>query len=141
MSSEAMRRNPKYGGYRKTRNLEKHNYTIFRILRMCMGWNLQQMAEKCKLSAIYLNELELGKKTNPSDKVIEQIAQVCGLDTDSLKFLISRQSNISNEIYRQKMIKAIEALATEYEESEIIPEVNEKPELKSVSANDETMDS
>ena len=47
---------------------------IFRILRTCMGLSLNEMSKRCGVSAIYLSELELGKKTKPSEEVIEKIA-------------------------------------------------------------------
>lgn len=56
----------------KERSQKRNN--IFRILRLCMGLNLNDMAEKCGVSAVYLNELERGKKLKPSEQILEKIA-------------------------------------------------------------------
>lgn len=70
----------------KERGKKKSN--IFKILRLCMGLSLNDMAEKCGVSAVYLNELERGKKLKPSDNILGKIASACGIKIDTLRFFI-----------------------------------------------------
>lgn len=70
----------------KERGQKKSN--IFKILRLCMGLSLNDMAEKCGVSAVYLNELERGKKLKPSDHILSKIASACGIKIDTLRFFL-----------------------------------------------------
>ena len=84
---------------------------IFRILRTCMGLSLNEMSKRCGVSAIYLSELELGKKTNPSEEVIEKIANACGLKTDTILFFIEQQKGDALD-YQRCLLDSLEVLAS-----------------------------
>lgn len=86
------------------------NTNIFRILRTCMGLSLKEMATKCNISAVYLGELELGKKTKPSDDIIQKIAIACGIKVETIRYFIEQQSDESLN-YQQYLLSALERLA------------------------------
>lgn len=88
---------------------------IFRILRLCMGLNLKEMAEKCKVSAIYLNELERGKKENPSDQILEKIASACGLKAGTLQIFVGKSQGEAPE-YQRYLLKALDDYAEDLRE-------------------------
>ena len=52
---------------------------IFRILRTCMGLSLKEMAKKCEVSAVYLGELELGKKQDLPMILFKKLLMPVGL--------------------------------------------------------------
>lgn len=83
--------------------------SIFRIARMCMGLSLDEMAEKCNVSAIYLSELERGKKTNPSDEFINKFANGCYISSRTIKYFLEHPK--SREYYQQHFIREIERMA------------------------------
>ena len=85
---------------------------IFRILRLCMGLNLKEMAEKCKISAIYLNELERGKKENPSDQILEKIASACGLKVSTLQIFVGKSQGEAPE-YQRYLLRALDDYAAD----------------------------
>lgn len=80
---------------------------IFRILRLCMGLNLKEMAEKCKVSAIYLNELERGKKVNPSDQILKKIASACGLKAGTSRVFVEKTQGEAPE-YQRYLLRALD---------------------------------
>ena len=84
---------------------------IFRILRTCMGLSLNEMSKRCGVSAIYLSELELGKKTKPSEEVIEKMANACGLKTDTILFFIEQQKGDALD-YQRCLLDSLEVLAS-----------------------------
>ena len=72
---------------------------IFRILRLCMGLNLKEMAEKCKVSAIYLNELE-------------KIASACGLKAGTLQIFVGKSQGEAPE-YQRYLLRALDDYAAD----------------------------
>lgn len=88
---------------------KKHS-NIFRILRLCMGLNLNDMAEKCGVSAIYLNELERGIKSKPSPQILEKIAKACGIKIDTLRFFLETKSGQALD-YQQHLLQSLEEYA------------------------------
>lgn len=93
----------KHDGIRKKNN-------IFRVLRLCLGLNLNEMAKICGLSAVYLNELELGKKTNPSDSTLQKIADACGLRLDTLRYFTEEKIEDSLD-YQSHLLRSLEYYA------------------------------
>ena len=83
---------------------------IFKVLRLCMGLSLNEMAEVCDISAVYLNELEREKKTRPSDDVLQKIADACGLKVSTLKFFIEQQQGESLN-YQKHLLESLEIYA------------------------------
>jgi len=96
---------------------------IFRILRTCMGLSLKEMAEKCKVSAVYLGELELGKKAKPSDDIIRKIADACGINAKTIHYFLEQQKDESLN-YQRYLLSSLERLVekTQYGTAE---EVND----------------
>lgn len=93
----------KNDGIRKTNN-------IFRVLRLCLGLNLNEMAKLCGLSAVYLNELELGKKTNPSDFTLQKIADACELRLDTLRYFTEAKTGDDLD-YQSHLLRSLEYYA------------------------------
>ena len=83
---------------------------IFRVLRMCMGLSLKDMAERSNISAIYLSELELGKKTKPSDEIIQKIADACGIKAQTINYFLEQQKGESLD-YQRHLLASLERLA------------------------------
>lgn len=90
---------------------QKRN-NIFKILRLCMGLNLNEMAEKCGVSAVYLNELERGKKQKPSNHILGLIANACGIEIDTLRFFIEEQQGEALD-YQKYLIQSLNNYAKE----------------------------
>lgn len=88
----------------------KKNSNIFRVLRLCMGLSLSDMAEKCGVSAIYLNELERGIKSNPSPQMLERIAKACGIKIGTLRFFLETKSGQALD-YQQHLLQSLEEYA------------------------------
>lgn len=89
---------------------------IFRILRTCMGLSLKEMSERCKISAIYLNELELGKKTKPSEEIIQRFANACGIKPQTISFFIEQQQGESLD-YQKCLLESLERLANKLQKA------------------------
>lgn len=85
---------------------QKRN-NIFRILRLCMGLNLNDMAKKCGVSAVYLNELERGKKLKPSEQILEKIAGACGIKIDTLRFFIEEHQGEAAD-YQKYLLQSLD---------------------------------
>lgn len=83
---------------------------IFRVLRLCLGLNLHEMAERCGLSAVYLSELELGKKTKPSDQTLQKIADACGLRLDTLRYFTEKKTGDGLD-YQAHLLRSLEYYA------------------------------
>lgn len=92
----------------KERSQKRNN--IFKILRSCMGLNLNDMAEKCGVSAVYLNELERGKKLKPSDHILEKIACACGIEIDTLRFFIEEHQGEALD-YQKYLLQSLDNYA------------------------------
>ncbi len=83
---------------------------IFRILRTCMGLSLKDMAVKCNISAVYLAELELGKKIRPSDIVIRKIADACEINSQTIYYFLEQKKGDSLN-YQRYLLSSLEQLA------------------------------
>lgn len=83
---------------------------IFKVLRLCMGLNLNDMAQKCGVSAVYLNELERGIKQKPSDQILGKIADACGIKIDTLKFFLEEHPDKTIE-YQKYLLQSLENYA------------------------------
>lgn len=83
---------------------------IFRILRICKGLSLKEMANECNVSAVYLSELELGKKTKPSEEIIKKIANACEIKPQTIQFFIEQQKGNSLD-YQKHLLNSLENLA------------------------------
>lgn len=88
---------------------QKRN-NIFRILRLCMGLNLNDMAKKCGVSAVYLNELERGKKLKPSDQILKKIADACGIKIDTLHFFLEKHQGEAAD-YQKYLLQSLDNYA------------------------------
>ena len=88
----------------------KKNSNIFRVLRSCMGISLNEMAERCGVSAVYLNELEREKKTKPSEDTLKKIADACGLKLSTLQFFIDEKQGQSLD-YQLHLLSSLELYA------------------------------
>lgn len=97
----------------KERSQKQSN--IFRILRLCMGLSLNDMASKCGVSAVYLNELERGIKLKPSDQILEKIAVACGIKTDTLRFFIEEHDGKELD-YQKYLLQSLEKYAQSVQE-------------------------
>ena len=99
---------------RNEKSRKKNN--IFRVLRLCLGLNLNEMAERCGLSAIYLSELELGKKTKPSEQTLQKIADACGLKVDTLRYFTEVKTGDSLD-YQTHLLQSLEYYAQSLQKS------------------------
>lgn len=89
---------------------------IFRVLRLCLGLNLNEMAERCGLSAVYFSELELGKKTKPSEQTLQKIADACGLKIDTLRYFTESKTGESLD-YQTHLLHSLESYAQSLQSS------------------------
>ena len=48
---------------RTTEETQSKGNNIFRLLKQCMGYSLAELQDLTGISAVYLNELERGKKS------------------------------------------------------------------------------
>ena len=77
--------------------------TIFKMLRLMSGLSGKRFATVCGISYPYWNELESGAKENPSRKVINQIADACGLKAETLWYLAGSDHPKTAEIHKMLM--------------------------------------
>lgn len=91
---------------------------IFRVLRWCLGLNLNEMAERCGLSAVYLSELELGKKTKPSEQTLQKIADACGLRLDTLQYFTEAKTGDSLD-YQAHLLHSLEHYAQSMQKTQV----------------------
>ena len=96
----------------------KGNNNIFRILRMCYGLGIEDMAEKCGVSSVYYGQLERGTKENPSKKVIEQIASACGIRAKTIEYFLAQKEG-AGLAYQQSLIHSLERLANQMQMEEL----------------------
>lgn len=89
---------------------------IFRVLRICMGLSLKDMAAKCKVSAVYLGELEMGKKIKPSDDIIQKIADACEINVQTIRYFLEQQKGESLN-YQRLLLSSLERLAEKTQSS------------------------
>ena len=87
-----------------------NNRNIFKVLRQCLGLSLNEMADKCQVSSVYYNQLETGRKTKPSDKILQSIANACDIQIDTLKFFLEDHHGKSLD-YEKYLLRALETLA------------------------------
>lgn len=83
---------------------------IIRTLRRCSGLTIQEMADRCGLSAIYLHELELKKKTNPTDQILKKIADGFGISLGTIRYFGEVEPEFD---YQRFLIKSLEKLKEE----------------------------
>ncbi len=83
---------------------------IYKILRQCLGLSLNEMAHKCQVSSVYYNQLETGRKTKPSERILQSIADACDIQIDTLKFFLEDHHGKSLD-YEKYLLKALETLA------------------------------
>lgn len=55
-----------------------------KTLRKQTGYTLKELAEECKMSYVYISNLETGKKLNPSRSVLEKLANALNVSIDEL---------------------------------------------------------
>ena len=89
---------------------------IFKILRLCLGLSLNDMSKRCGVSAIYLSELESGKKTKPSEDILRKIADACGIKLQTLSFFVEQQKGESLN-YQKCLLESLEQLAEKMQHS------------------------
>lgn len=89
---------------------------IFKILRLCLGLSLNDMSKRCGVSAIYLSELESGRKTKPSDEILHKIADACDIKVQTLRFFVEQQKNKSLD-YQKCLMESLDRLAEKIQNS------------------------
>ena len=92
-------------------------FSVIRFIRVCMGMNQKEFSQLCDISPIYCHELESGKRKNPSDNVLNNIAHKCGIKATTIRFFLDEQSGKS-QLYKTRLIKALESIADERQNSE-----------------------
>ena len=90
-------------------NTSNPTTSIFRIIRNCMNLTLNEMADKCDVSAIYLSELERGVKTNPSDEFIQKFETATGVTARTIKYFFDNPR--TREFYRIHFMVELEKMA------------------------------
>lgn len=91
---------------------------IFKILRLCMGLSLNQMAELCNVSAVYYGQLERGVKCNPSRTFVSDVARACGIKPETLEFFITKQQGEALD-YQNSLLESLERLAVKMQQDEL----------------------
>lgn len=99
----------------KMREQRQKQSNIFRVLRLCMGLSLNDMAKKCGVSAVYLNELERGIKMKPSDQILDKIAVACGIRPATLHFFIENHDGKELD-YQEYLLRSLEEYAQSVQE-------------------------
>lgn len=112
------------------RSRKKSN--IFRVLRLCLGLNLNEMAERCGLSAVYLSELELGKKTKPSEHTLQKIADACGLRLDTLRYFTEVKTGDSLD-YQTHLLRSLEYYAQSMQRTQAEDSSEHSEEIKKLN--------
>ena len=82
-----------------------------KTLRKKLGWSQEQLAEKTGVSAPYITQIEIGKRT-PSLDIVEKLASALGVEYKILfepKSIdnITKSDNFSRYILESKLITAI----------------------------------
>lgn len=85
------------------------DFSIIRFLRTCKGMSQKDFAILCGISPIYCQGLENGKRNNPSDEVINRIAEVCGIKSSTIRFFLEKRSE-EGEKCRSVLIHSLESL-------------------------------
>lgn len=98
--------------------MAKNLMNIFKILRLCMGLNLNQMAELCNVSAVYYGQLERGVKCNPSRAFVSDVAKACGIKPETLEFIITKQQGETLD-YQNSLLESLERLAVKMQQDEL----------------------
>ena len=62
------------------------NATKLKKVRTKLGWPIPYLATRSGVSRSYLNEIELGSKLYPSDRVIEAIAESMGVKEQEIRW-------------------------------------------------------
>lgn len=78
-------------------------------LRKQLGWSQEQLAEKTGVSAPYITQIEVGKRT-PSLDIVEKLATAFGVEYKTLFEIDSEISNcpgFNKHILESKLITAI----------------------------------
>lgn len=83
---------------------------IYKLLRQIWGLSLNALSLKSGVSSVYLNQLETGVKSNPSDEILAKIAGIYGIKVSTLKFFLSKQEDES-EFYRNYVLSSLEEYA------------------------------
>lgn len=81
--------------------------SAYRLLRLITGLSVNRFANRIQISSTYWNDLETGKKKNPSQEVKERVAQICGLSIKTVEYLLDEENNDCDDIY-QEMIRSID---------------------------------
>ena len=74
-----------------------------RNLRKKLGWSQEALAEKADVSAPYITQIELGKRT-PSLDIVENLANALGVEYKVL-FEPFIESNIYSEAFLRNMLE------------------------------------
>lgn len=91
---------------------------IFKILRLCLGLSLNEMAELCNVSAVYYGQLERNVKNNPSRTFVADVAEACGIKPETLEFFITRQQGETLD-YQNSLLESLERLAVKMQQEEL----------------------
>ena len=79
----------------------------YRFLRELMGLTSARMASLCGMSAVYWQQLESGRRDNPSGKAIAAVESACGVPAGTLDALASADLD---EV-RKELLRSVKGMA------------------------------
>ena len=91
---------------------------IFKILRLCMGLSLNDMAKLCNVSAVYYGQLERGEKSNPSRVFVWDVARACGIKPETLEYFLTAKQGKALD-YQKSLLESLERLAVKMQQDEL----------------------
>ena len=97
---------------------KKRTMNIFKILRLCMGLSLNEMAELCNVSAVYYGQLERGVKCNPSRAFVWDVAHACGIKPETLEYFLTAKQGEALD-YQKSLLESLERLALKMQQDEL----------------------
>lgn len=97
---------------------KKRAQNIFKILRLCMGLSLNDMAKLCNVSAVYYGQLERGEKCNPSRVFVWDVAHACGIKPETLEYFLTAKQGEAFD-YQKSLIESLERLAVKLQQDEL----------------------
>lgn len=79
----------------------------YRFLRELMGLTSARMASLCGLSAVYWQQLESGRRDNPSGKAVAAVESACGVPAGTLDALASADL----DKVRKELLRSVKGMA------------------------------
>lgn len=98
--------------YMESKMIEHNEPTAFKLIRQLTGYNSNEFAARAGISAPYWSQLESGSKVNPSDQVIDRIAQTCGVGSSTIRALTSTEMAQNIPEFKKYLFAAVQSYIT-----------------------------